>query len=84
MRSQIPDYPMAAWLMAVYWRGMLPRETCDLPEGVLGSVQVRDLSRLPHYNDPKRLDAALPLLITALTPDSAPPTPTALLFKTLA
>lgn len=28
--EQMPDYQMAAWLMAVYWRGMDARETSDL------------------------------------------------------
>jgi pyrimidine-nucleoside phosphorylase len=29
-RGEIPDYQMAAWLMAVCWRGMDARETSDL------------------------------------------------------
>lgn len=29
-QGQVPDYQMAAWLMAVYWRGMDARETSDL------------------------------------------------------
>lgn len=46
-RGEIPDYQMTAWLMAVYWRGMSPRETSDLTETMLRSGQVLDLSRLP-------------------------------------
>ncbi|MBI4462966.1 MAG: thymidine phosphorylase [Acidobacteria bacterium] len=45
-RGEIPDYQMSAWLMAVYWRGMSPRETSDLTEAMLQSGQVLDLSRL--------------------------------------
>ncbi|GAC1376654.1 MAG: pyrimidine-nucleoside phosphorylase [Ktedonobacteraceae bacterium] len=29
-QGQLPDYQMAAWLMAVYWRGMNAQETSDL------------------------------------------------------
>jgi pyrimidine-nucleoside phosphorylase len=45
--NDIPDYQMAAWLMAVYWRGLNPRETTDLTEAMLRSGEVLDFSDLP-------------------------------------
>ncbi|HEU5230581.1 MAG TPA: thymidine phosphorylase [Ktedonobacteraceae bacterium] len=45
-RGEIPDYQMAAWLMAVYWRGMDARETSDLTLAMMRSgaqLHVRDL-----------------------------------------
>lgn len=46
-RNAVPDYQMAAWLMAVYFRGLSPAETVDLTEAMLHSGQTLDFSDLP-------------------------------------
>lgn len=46
-RGEIPDYQMAAWLMAVWIRGMNRAELAALTEAMLHSGQVLDHSEIP-------------------------------------
>jgi pyrimidine-nucleoside phosphorylase len=46
-RGEIPDYQMAAWLMAVWIRGMNRSELAALTEVMLYSGEVLDLSEIP-------------------------------------
>ena len=46
-RGDIPDYQMAAWLMAAWLRGTTRAEAAALTEAMLHSGQVLDLSDLP-------------------------------------
>ena len=45
--NSVPDYQLAAWLMAVVWRGMKQAELAALTEAMLHSGQVLDLSQVP-------------------------------------
>jgi thymidine phosphorylase len=46
-RGDIPDYQMAAWLMAVWLRGMSRSEIAALTEAMLYSGEVLNFSDLP-------------------------------------
>jgi pyrimidine-nucleoside phosphorylase len=46
-RGEIPDYQVAAWLMAVLWKGMTRGETASLTDSMLRSGEVLDFSDLP-------------------------------------
>ena len=45
--GSIPEYQLAAWLMAVVWRGMSDEETAALTLAMAQSGRVLDLSDLP-------------------------------------
>ena len=49
--GSVPDYQVAAWLMAVYFQGLNAEETADLTLAMAHSGDVLDLSSLPHTVD---------------------------------
>ena len=47
VRGEVPDYQMAAFLMAVYYKGMDPEETARCTDVMLRSGSIVDLSSIP-------------------------------------
>jgi pyrimidine-nucleoside phosphorylase len=45
-QAEVPDYQVAAWLMAVCWRGMHPAELAELTQVMAASGQQLDLSSI--------------------------------------
>ena len=46
VRGEVPDYQIAAWLMAVCWRGMQPGELTSLTQVMAASGEQLDLSSI--------------------------------------
>ena len=46
VRGEVPDYQVAAWLMAVCWRGMTASEAADLTQVMAASGEQLDLSSI--------------------------------------
>src|SRR5260370_20858858 len=46
VRGEVPDYQLAAWLMAVCWRGMEPDEVAALTQVMAASGEQLDLSSI--------------------------------------
>ena len=47
--DKVPDYQIAAWLMAVYFKGMTPEETARFTDAIIKSGDVLDLSSIGSH-----------------------------------